>query len=150
MTLDWLIIYGDRSVFSSKDGSWAVAPPWNAQIVAIPNQTGGRELLSRNDYFVMVDGQILNVDDTGFLDYMLNVVRFATMSRIGYPTTYVLRKSGAVIDRDGLLLASVEAGITKVGRYLPTEVFRPLLRDAVAVEGLPKKSAWLRNERRIN
>lgn len=149
MMLDWLIIYGDRSVFSNEDGSWAEAPPWNAQIVAIPNQTGGRELLSHSDHFIMVDNHILSVNNDGFLDYMLNVLRFATVNRIGYPTTYVLEKNGAVVDRDGLLLASVEAGITKVGRYLPTEVFRPLLQDAVAVKGLPDKSAWLRHERRV-
>ena len=152
MTLDWLIIYGDkdRSVFSSKDGPWAKAPPWNAQIVAIPSQTGGRELLSRNDHFIMVDNHVLNVNDDGFLDHMLNVLSFAMVDHVGYPTVYVLTKSGRLVDREGLLLASVEAGITKVGRYLSTEEFRPLLRDAVAAKGLPLKSAWLRHERRVS
>lgn len=148
-TLDWAIIYGDRSVFSSEDGPWKDAPPWNVQIVVIPNQTSGRELLSRNDHFIMVDGQILNVNDDGFLDHMLNVINFAVVDCVHYPTSYILINDGVIVGRDGLLLASVEAGITKVGRYLPTEGFRSLMRDAVALKGLPNKSAWLRHERRI-
>lgn len=149
INLDWIIIYGDRETFSNADGSWAEAPPWNAQIVVTPNQTGGREILSRNEHFIMVDGHVLNVNNDGFLDHMLNVFNFATLSYIGYPTLFTLTESGIEVDRDGLLLASVKAGDTKVGRYLSTEVFRPLLRDAVAVKGLPKKSAWLTHERRV-
>ncbi len=42
---EWAIIYGDRKIFTSTDGSWAEAPPWNVQIVVIPNKTVGRELL---------------------------------------------------------------------------------------------------------
>lgn len=150
INLKWAIIYGDRQIFTSDDGSWSDAPPWNAQIVIIPNSTSGREILSRNEHFIMVDNNILNVNNEGLVDHMLNVYEFATLNAIGFPTAFTLVKSGEQVDQIGLLLASVEAGITKVGRYLPTEVFRPLLKDAVALKGLPDKSAWLTHEQRLD
>ena len=86
--IDWLIVYGDGSIFSSDDGAWEDAPAWDAQIVIEKNETVGRRLHTRNDYFIMVDGRPINVDFTGLIDYLANVLGIVKIGRMLPPEQY--------------------------------------------------------------
>ncbi len=80
--MDWLIVYSDGSTFSSDDGAWEDAPGWDAQIVVEENETVGRKLHCRNDFFVMIDGRPINVDFIGLMDYLANVLGIVKVGRM--------------------------------------------------------------------
>lgn len=148
MALQWLIIYGDRSTFSDADGSWGAAPMWNPQVVVTEHPMVGRRLHCRNDYFIMVNGEVLCVDEVGLFDHLVNVLGFAKFGELGNPTTFLL-PDGTELSELGLKLAAGWAGIVKIGRMLPEPRFRALLGEAVKVKGLPRKSGLLPDEPRI-
>ena len=80
--MDWLIIYSDGSTYSSDDGAWKDAPGWDAQVVVEANETVGRRLHTRNDYWLLIDGRPVNVDFTGLLDYLANVLGIVKVGRM--------------------------------------------------------------------
>lgn len=137
---DWAIIYGDGTVFTHEQGTWADAPALNAQVVVQPNRDVGLRTFAHRDYFLYINGRVLNVDERGCLDYLCNVLEFCTIYELPYPTRFVTN-DGHVYDTYGVITAAADAGLIKIGRYLPDDNFRPLYAQATSLKNMPRKSA---------
>ncbi len=145
--LNWAIIYGDLSVFSSADGSWAKAPAWDVMAVVEKNQEVGLEIHARSDVYLLLDSQIIRLSELGFADYMVNVVGFAEYVEPGTPAVFALSKSGKLVDLVSLEWEAAEAGLIKVGRMLPTGQWRQLYDKIMGIPGVPPKGCWLPDEK---
>lgn len=145
--LNWAIIYGDQSVFSSADGSWADAPAWDVMAVAEKNQEVGLEIHAKSDFYLMLNGQIIRLSELGFADYMVNVIGFATYAAPGAPIWFILSKSDQLVDLLSLEWEAANVGLIKVGRMLPTKQWRPLYDKIMRIPGLPTKGSWLPDEK---
>jgi len=147
--LDWAIIYGDLSVFSSADGSWASAPAWDVMAVAEKNHEIGLEIHARSDVYLRQQGQIIRLSELGFVDYIVNVIGFAEYVGPGAPARFVLAgdESGLSVDLVSLEWEAANAGLIKVGRMLPSGQWRPLYDKIMGITGLPSKGSWLPDEK---
>lgn len=81
--LKWKIYYADKSTFSNLDGSWKDAPAWGISAIVIDSPEVGWTIVHAGDYYVMTkEGEIINLDRIGFVDYMANIFKIAKVGRM--------------------------------------------------------------------
>jgi hypothetical protein len=73
MSARWWIVYGDRSFYSSADGSAFDAPGRDVQAVLSPDPDHGWQLWTRGEFYVFLpDADTWRpVDQWGLFDYLL-------------------------------------------------------------------------------
>ena len=69
--MDWRIYYGDGSEYTDRDGPPEKAPGWNVQIIAQSNDSVGRELIHRCDYYLREGEDWIGVDLIGLVDHLV-------------------------------------------------------------------------------
>lgn len=82
--MDWCICYSDGATFSSEDGEWEDAPPFDVQAVLFrePTQDGMWTIRHGGDFYRLAeDGSCLGMDEDGMKDYVLNILRTVKMGR---------------------------------------------------------------------
>lgn len=68
----WRIYYGDGSTTSSDDSSAAEALGTDVQAIAQQDEVCGREVITKHDYYLYVDGRWIGVDTFGLIDHCLS------------------------------------------------------------------------------
>lgn len=115
--LEWRIYYGDRTTYSSEDGSPFDAPPDNVQAIVFVDPTVGRGIVAKRSiyYWVPEEGQW-----SGLMD------------QLGYGLFDYLRQPGA---RKVIF-----------GRTISNAAYDAVIRQAVTDPDFPVKSANLPGE----
>ena len=95
----WRIYYAGGATFSDEDGSPADAPGQGALIIAMANESTGRDLLHLADYYLFKGERWIGLDLFGLLDHVLNllgevegVVAGRTVSDAEYRAAYMRAK----------------------------------------------------------
>jgi len=68
--IEWIVWYADGTSFTSEDGEPHEAPRWGAVVVGQLSKDHGRILWSNKDYFFWEDGEWLEADYLGLIDYL--------------------------------------------------------------------------------
>jgi len=114
---DWAIIYAGLTVFTSDDGDWEDAPGDGVLAIVFRSVETGWSIAQPGDYYVRLEGnEFVAVGYDSVVDYCVNVFRVALVQHVGSPTQFMLRKSGCLVDKDGLILFAIEHGFMKRGR----------------------------------
>lgn len=69
----WKIYYDDGTTFSEDDGPIFRAPGWGVQAVVQTDETVGREILQRYDYYLFEGHRWSGINVDGLDDQLLNV-----------------------------------------------------------------------------
>ena len=116
---EWAIIYSGLSIFTSIDGSWEDAPANGVLAIVFQSSETGWSIAQPGDYYVRLErNEFVPVGYDSVIDYMINVFREALVLHIGCPTRFILRRSGRLVDKDGLILFALQKGFMKRGRMV--------------------------------
>lgn len=108
--MDWLILYGDRTTFSSDQGAWEDAPGWNCQVVLYRDpelgwtQCHGAKGGSRCDFFRLAeDGTVVGMGLDGMIGYAINELGIAGPETDLVKLIYVVTKDLGVFKQGKML-----------------------------------------------
>lgn len=139
---DWAIIYAGLDFFTSDDGLWAEAPANGVLGIVFRSVETGWSIVQPGDYYIRLEeNEFLAIGYDAVVDYMVNVFRAAVVNRIGAPTTFVLRKSSLLVDKDGLILFALEEGLMKRGRMVTRQEWAQATGLALELMVSVKKTA---------
>jgi hypothetical protein len=79
--IQWKVWNSKFEAFDSSQGDFEDVPGWDIQVVAVRDERVGKRLHHHADYYIMVDGEWVGVDDTGLLDYLVNVLKIVKVGR---------------------------------------------------------------------
>lgn len=131
--ISWRIYYGDDETFDSGRGPWLVAPAWNVQVLATPDEFVGRELDHGKGFYLWwpAASKPWGVDAVGLYDYLWHIRH----PEAGKPLSMVNFNS------------LIEVGV-KFGRSIDNARFRQIMEQANQDPVFPKKSGMSIHERR--
>lgn len=149
---EWAIIYAGYKVFTSDDGSWIDAPASGVLAIVYQSPETGWSIAQggptkQGDYYVRLENnEVVPVGYDSVVDWMVNVFQAAHVFHIGLPTKFILNESGALVDKDGLILYALEKGLMKQGRMVTREEWAWATGMALAIMGALKKTGHFKWE----
>lgn len=138
---EWAIIYSGLTVLTSEVVTWADAPETGLLAIVFQSPETGWSIAQPGDYYVKLEGnEFIALGYDSVVDYMCNVFRVAMVQRIGAPTLFILRKSGQLLDKDGLILFALKEGLMKRGRMVTRTEWAQATGLALEIMGNVKKT----------
>ena len=140
----WRVYYGDKTTFSSDDGSPQDAPPWNVQTIVQPHIESGRYLLPPYDYYIWRDERWIGVDACGLADHLVHL----GILKLDSNFRKKLYRNGQWhnIDDVDLVMNMADMGLALMGRTIRTEDFLALIQIAQEDPDFPRRTAYRKED----